>query len=483
MLLQIYCILLILIFLWIIFHACVNSKERFSLANVHKENVLQFAQNAQERVFIGASLDADILVIFGLGTGSNRPPSKILCQDTTTATFVRALTATSDVGRTISINVQEHSTNTSLDMDRATYYAWLLTPTDARIGMLKSLRDVAPYDYMEHASIPLLQHTYPWIEFRTLDLRTVFKNTTQYGIYQCVAFHHIYSMNQGVAFDEDVKKLQQKLIQNYGVDLYNFYDIYFPSSTRGAIEYFTDDNNPIKLQWSGNVDVRELQLHKSWYKEATIASLPVPLKPHDVVELSAQASEHLNDTWVVIHVTETDLTLANAYPISSEHFEFVERLGKHQVKVKQRRMLEGLPSKTIYITDKDLVGDLIDATSWTYILTDMASKKQDEYDDTGMCITDPEIPAKDRCKLWDKPCEHDTDCAFYQPRSQGNQGNQGNRGGCMNGYCEMPIGYRRVGFRKYTTVGEEHPPEPFIFPMEDAYRLGLVTQMDTSLRL
>ena len=48
--------------------------------------------------------------------------------------------------------------------------------------------------------------------------------------------------------------------------------------------------------------------------------------------------------------------------------------------------------------------------------------------------------------VWDKPCVSDGDCPFYQK----NTTYKNYRGGCLNGYCEMPVGIERVAFRHYT---------------------------------
>ena len=46
---------------------------------------------------------------------------------------------------------------------------------------------------------------------------------------------------------------------------------------------------------------------------------------------------------------------------------------------------------------------------------------------------------------WDKPCEKNTECPFYQVNK--NYPNQ--RGGCIQGTCEMPINIKRKGLRKF----------------------------------
>lgn len=42
---------------------------------------------------------------------------------------------------------------------------------------------------------------------------------------------------------------------------------------------------------------------------------------------------------------------------------------------------------------------------------------------------------------WDRPCESDTECPFYDHRR--------GRGGCQHGFCEMPMGIDRQSFRKH----------------------------------
>lgn len=59
--------------------------------------------------------------------------------------------------------------------------------------------------------------------------------------------------------------------------------------------------------------------------------------------------------------------------------------------------------------------------------------------------------------VWDHPCLEDTDCPFYKA----NKNYRNKRGGCdKDGYCEFPIGIRRIGYRKYDDKG---PYAPFCY--------------------
>ena len=48
-------------------------------------------------------------------------------------------------------------------------------------------------------------------------------------------------------------------------------------------------------------------------------------------------------------------------------------------------------------------------------------------------------------KFWDKPCKYNTDCPFYKK----NKNYENNRGGCIKGYCEMPLNIKRISYTLY----------------------------------
>ena len=53
---------------------------------------------------------------------------------------------------------------------------------------------------------------------------------------------------------------------------------------------------------------------------------------------------------------------------------------------------------------------------------------------------------------WDSPCVEDEECPFYLK----NKNYPNKRGGCVNGYCEFPIGLKRVSYKKYYEVINEN---------------------------
>lgn len=55
---------------------------------------------------------------------------------------------------------------------------------------------------------------------------------------------------------------------------------------------------------------------------------------------------------------------------------------------------------------------------------------------------------------WDAPCLRNEDCPFYKA----NRRYPNSRGGCLSlGMCELPVGVKRLGFRKYSTDAPYQP--------------------------
>lgn len=97
-------------------------------------------------------------------------------------------------------------------------------------------------------------------------------------------------------------------------------------------------------------------------------------------------------------------------------------------------------------------------TNTILIKNDINIPKDDNFDPRYVC-TDTNYSIKGLCEsdfnelgelkkyktYWDRPCETNTECPFYQK----NKNYKNYRGGCIDGYCELPIGINRLSYRKY----------------------------------
>lgn len=126
----------------------------------------------------------------------------------------------------------------------------------------------------------------------------------------------------------------------------------------------------------------------------------------------------------------------------------------------------------INLKEKVLFGDLYDSKSLNhYVSTKWKSKKidneineqkfLDDYkyirsrfkeEDRGHCFFKRNVNNKIFCEsvdengtgVWDKSCIYDEDCPYFKR----NRNYPNSRGGCINGYCEMPVNLKRIGFKQ-----------------------------------
>lgn len=88
-----------------------------------------------------------------------------------------------------------------------------------------------------------------------------------------------------------------------------------------------------------------------------------------------------------------------------------------------------------------------------------ASRLEENTDPMYACVTSPEIRIPALCRsevdafgrpkvapdIWDRPCRADHECPFFQA----NRTYPNYRGGCIAGWCEMPLGVRATSYRTY----------------------------------
>jgi len=60
---------------------------------------------------------------------------------------------------------------------------------------------------------------------------------------------------------------------------------------------------------------------------------------------------------------------------------------------------------------------------------------------------------KDYYSKWDKKCSQNEECPYYKA----NKNYPNDRGGCNDGFCELPVGVKRVGFKKYIDTDVNRP--------------------------
>jgi hypothetical protein len=125
-----------------------------------------------------------------------------------------------------------------------------------------------------------------------------------------------------------------------------------------------------------------------------------------------------------------------------------------------------------FITRLEMPGDYLEAVKEDYYTSDKKVVNNMGGKGSGGgyygCYGNGEIKNKFECdsyynidgtpkpyySLWDKRCAVNEDCPYYKA----NTNYPNNRGGCINGgFCEFPVGVKRLGFTKYTDTNLNTP--------------------------
>lgn len=185
------------------------------------------------------------------------------------------------------------------------------------------------------------------------------------------------------------------------------------------------------------------------YDEFKIIQTPVIQLCHrgDEVLLENQYDNSNNGRWIV-----NTPTLLQSMPSMS--FEDNFNLAKN---LKNKNVIIGIAKPnigvfhdvdTVWFTDLDISGSIKNNIAVAHAKMSDESKYE--------CITNNNYKTRETCEseydyvgnkkttndIWDKRCSVNTDCPFYDSTQV--------RGTCNdNGYCELPLGVTRLGYRKY----------------------------------
>lgn len=145
-----------------------------------------------------------------------------------------------------------------------------------------------------------------------------------------------------------------------------------------------------------------------------------------------------------------------------EHFDIGEIRAKSNVKgfllngifTMEQDMIDGIPVQAGMKIVLEKQDRKIENGIYKAIDTNKLERRQQKiYDINYECIGSPEIKSKDQCPgTWDRRCQVHEECPFFQA----NKTYPNYFGGCIDGYCQMPVGVERVGFRQHKSTPECH---------------------------
>jgi hypothetical protein len=162
-----------------------------------------------------------------------------------------------------------------------------------------------------------------------------------------------------------------------------------------------------------------------------------------IIQDKHQILEKFSDGWVGEDEENITIIAEHAIPgfLHIETKEFKHRTKKINGVPLQKNMI------IILKFQQNLMENGTYQVSEDYVLKKIEKIDEDpKNDDRYECKDYPDIKNKESCKtIWDKRCEKDRECPFFQK----NRHYDNYFGGCHNGYCQMPVGVERTSYRTY----------------------------------
>jgi hypothetical protein len=270
----------------------------------------------------------------------------------------------------------------------------------------------------ENFDVNIIKMFMPYSKIKNLDLSIYFKNfENRYTVKTCLCFDMILAGKHKIEHDPDLNLELSNIIHDIGnMDLLNFYTIYF-DMFKQTRDYISIKNRHIKIrdqlpileQFSASPDIT-IPIHLEGYYTNNTLTLEdknpsydgIPFLPNANIKLTGQFREEENGD----------------YKVSTRHSFILI----HQNKV------QPIPSPFECYND-----DTIKTKSLC----------ESEFDASGVVR---------KAKMeWDKRCVTNEECPYYQA----NKNYKNYFGGCIDGYCQMPLG---VQLKSYRRPNDTTPP-------------------------
>lgn len=407
--------------------------------------------------------------------------------------------------RNTNINILSESKNTESNHLLSTFF---FTKNRVMLALLLKDKDMTQhltskfsgfqtniFDYMSHINLKKLDFLYPYSKINIIDVKAILPQKTELSnIYKVLCFeeivytHNDFTNNQVVnllkefyyrqSFNSDLDKASLNLYEKLGFLIYDEY-----KSIESFKQIEASKKQPIKITVNKNVSVFLIDYAKFLIKVFTseckfIAG--VQLYVNDVVELNKQTNDFENGTYKVFKSFDDKIVLSNGLILNWDELTMrILRLSD-----RFRISLLEIQYNNAFIYDNrdvidvhmdvyikhpvDLYGKIIEINTGKYILVSLynypeekLNKKNEQFE----CIGKPSTKTKSQCEdeynisgekkknigIWDRRCVHDTECPFFE------KNDNKYKGGCNNGYCEMPLGVKRLGFRQYEHSKDSYP--------------------------
>lgn len=339
--------------------------------------------------------------------------------------------------------------------------------------------DFIQYEGMDVDKIKFL---IPFAKQKNIDLSLSFITfQDKYMVKSCLACDMILCGSANLESNRNLNlELTKLVVRCENSDLINYYGMFFDffkqtKTYANAINQHIQsrDNLPILEQFtaptifqitsSQNIDgFYESAIGRFYFDKDNIDDIPLSIGSR--VTLSNQIRDEENGTYIVKAVNGTRTILDKYLFFRLGGSAFKENI----LDVSNLSHIDGVQlnaikaTDPIYIEDIHQVGHIKTEKGSTFLVLQTSDVENPTYDSRYECYDEPLIKSRGLCEsdydasgqrlknkknYWDRRCERNDECPFYQA----NKNYQNYFGGCIDGYCQMPVGIKPVSYRLYDT--------------------------------
>lgn len=263
---------------------------------------------------------------------------------------------------------------------------------------------------------------------------------------------------------KDKSKLTDEMVSliKENEDINTFYELYFPFRLPNNNDLIIENYKASELDIIIDRPIPEIKFLINKYDDLKVLTFPIQfyagmIAIGDKLHVSKQEDNSMTGAYYVTKVTKDDVIIStyNTFLNFYNNFEVVRKTDEQLVGRVQAKN-GGLPNNIkIWFTDLDLPGTLSNQLVVVY--------QNPTHEDKYHCIPDNTYKTQESCEspndflgnkkkefmVWDRPCMVNTDCPFYKINKR--------RGGCKDGFCEMPVGVKRIAYTRYLDGPNSYP--------------------------
>lgn len=376
-------------------------------------------------------------------------------------------------------------------------YTLFIFITLSNIPFIKLFDNNFIVDFIQYEDFDIdkIKFLMPYVKIINTDLVISFpKFKDQFSIKTCCTFDMILCGNDKLENDNDLGlELNKIIIRFENFELINYYSIYF-TLYKQTIKYMYISNKHIEIRDNLSIleqfsltptpttKTKEIIFNinvnnnlEGYYNDKTKILLinvininEIPLTLYSRIVCTNQDRIEENGTYFVKNIKNDPISLSGSTVLqkyiiyrNAQKLKIVNGL----IDITNITNIENIPineiieSDNIYIPEINSEAHIIKLKNKLYLKIIENDKENPTYDLRYECYNNIQIKSRGLCEskydvmgnpkkkleYWDRRCENNNDCPFYQS----NKNYKNYNGGCIDGYCQMPLGIKPVSYRKY----------------------------------